>query len=235
MLKSVASVAFVSCVAVAAFGASSAKAQDGRWAGGYAGVHLGYAWGDVDVRDTNGGVLPGPFSYDANGAFGGGTFGFNWRTQGIVLGVEADLGYMDLSGAGIIPSSAPPAHQDITLDGGFYADATVRGGFLVMPSTLVYAKGGFAYFNGEARQKTTNPGYVTHGADGFTGWVAGAGVEHFINPSLSVRAEYLHFDFGSEDGDQTNVGDSTSPPNYKFRNTTDVTADTIKVGVAWHF
>lgn len=233
MFKSVASLAFVSCVAVSAFGASSAEAQDGRWNGGYAGVHLGYAWGDADVRDTTGGVLPGPFSYDPNGAFGGGTVGYNWRMQGIVLGVEADLGYMDLSGAGIIPSSVPTAHQDITLDGGFYADVTVRGGVLVMPSTLVYAKGGFAFFNGEARQKTTNPGFVTHGADGFSGWVAGGGVEHFFAPSVSVKVEYLHFDFGSRDGDQTSVTDD--PIGFVYRNTTDVTADTIKVGVAWHF
>jgi outer membrane immunogenic protein len=235
MVKSVASVAFVSCLAVSAFVASPSKAQDGRWTGGYAGAHLGYAWGDADVRDTNGGVLPGPFSYDPRGAFGGATFGYNWRMQGLVLGVEADLGYMDLSGAGIIPSSNPAAHQDITLDGGFYADATLRGGFLVMPSTLVYAKGGFAFYNGEARQKTTNPGYVTTGTDPFNGFVVGGGVEHFIAPSVSLKIEYLHFDFGSQDGFQTNVGDRSSPIGYKFENKTDVTADTVKVGVAWHF
>jgi outer membrane immunogenic protein len=214
---------------------NSAQAQgpDRPWTGFYAGLHAGYAWGDADVRDTNGGVLPGPFSYDPRGAFGGGTIGYNWRIQGIVVGVEADLGYMDLNGEGRIPSSTPPNFQRITLDGGFYADATLRLGVLLTPSTLVYGKGGFAYFNGEARQKTTKPGYETTGTDAFNGFVIGGGVEHFITSSLSIRAEYLHFDFGSEGGYQTSI---TDPPiGFKYLNKTDVTADAIKFGVAWHF
>jgi outer membrane immunogenic protein len=210
-----------------------AMAQGANWTGLYVGAHAGYAWGDVDVRDTNGGVLPGPFSYDAKGLFGGATAGYNWQLGKVVAGVEADLGYMDLSGSGIIPSSVPTAHQDITLDGGLYGDLTARLGFIPLERTMVYAKGGVAIYGGEARQKTTNPGYVTHGTDMFVGWVAGGGVEHFVTDKISIKAEYLHFDFGHQGGDQTSISDP--PVGFVYRNATEVTADTIKVGVAFHF
>jgi outer membrane immunogenic protein len=203
-----------------------------NWSGFYAGLHGGYASGDVDQRQTTGGMPPGPFSYDASGFFGGGTLGYNWQAGSLVYGLEGDLGYMDLTGAGIIPSSVPTAHQDITLRGGVYGDITARVGFAVDRS-LIYAKGGAAFINGESRQTTTNPGYVTHGTSGFSGWVAGGGVEHFITPKISVKAEYLHFDFGRQGGDQTSISDP--PVGFVYRNTTDVTADTIKVGVAVHF
>ena len=83
---------------------------DDPWNTFYAGAHAGYAWGSVDVTDTTGGVAPGPFSYSPKGAFAGGTAGLNWRLQGILLGVEGDLGYMDLSGSGTAPSSTPPPY-----------------------------------------------------------------------------------------------------------------------------
>jgi outer membrane immunogenic protein len=213
--------------------AAPAAAQEPvKWAGGYAGLNAGHAWGNVDVRDTTGGVTPGPFSYDASGFFGGGTLGYNWQAGNLVYGLEGDLGYMDLTGAGIIPSSVPTAHQDITLRGGVYGDITGRLG-LAWGRSLFYAKGGAAFLAGEATQTTTNPGYVTHGTGNFTGWVAGGGIEHFITPSLSLKAEYLHFDFGSRPGDQTSITDA--PVGYVYRNTTDLTADTVKVGMAWHF
>jgi outer membrane immunogenic protein len=202
------------------------------WTGSYLGAHVGGVWGDVDVRDTNGGVLPGPFKYSASGAFGGGTAGYNWQNGSFVLGVEGDLGYMDLSGSGIIPSSVAGRHQDITLDGGLYGDITGRLGFAYY-RTLFYGKGGFAFYDGEARQKTTNPGYVTHGTDTFSGWVLGGGIEHYIAPGVSLKVEYLHFDFGSEGGDQTSVSDP--PIGYVYRNRTSLTADSVKAGVAYHF
>jgi outer membrane immunogenic protein len=96
------------------------------WTGFDLGAHAGYAWGSVDQRQTTGGMPVGPFSYDVDGAFAGGTAGYNWQAGQLVVGIEGDLGWMDLSGAGRIPSSNPAAHQDITLDAGLYGDITGR-------------------------------------------------------------------------------------------------------------
>lgn len=204
-----------------------------KWTGFYLGAHGGYAWGEVEQRQTTGGMPVGPFKYDTNGAFGGGTVGYNVQMGGIVMGVEGDFGWMDLNGKGRIPSSNPAAHQDITLDGGLYGDITGRLGFAAN-RTLLYGKGGWAWFDGEARQKTTNPGFVTHGTDkAFDGWVAGAGIEHAFAPNITIKVEYLHFDFGHQGGDQTSV---TDPPiGFVYKNTTDLTADLVKAGMNFKF
>lgn len=203
------------------------------WTGFYMGAHAGYAWGDASVTDTTGSVTPGPFGYSPDGFFGGVTAGLNLQVQSLVVGVEGDLGYMDLSGKGVIPSSVPGQHQDITLDGGMYGVIAGRIGY-TFGKTLVYGKGGWAFVDGEAGQKTTNPGYITNPTRGaFSGTVFGGGVEHFFSPTMSVKLEYLHFDFGTKGGDQTSVSDP--PIGFKYENKTDVTADSVKVGIAVHF
>ncbi|RTL64394.1 MAG: porin family protein [Hyphomicrobiales bacterium] len=228
----------LSCVAfaVSLFGAGQAQAQYRErpftWTGFYAGAHLGYAWGHADVSDTTGGVTPGPFGYSPRGAFLGGTAGYNWQFQSLVLGVEGDFGYMNLKGSGVIPSSNPAAHQDLTLDAGLYGVAAGRVG-VAFGSTLLYGKGGFAYFGGKASQTTTNPGYITTPTGAFTGGAYGGGVEHFISSSVSVKLEYLHFNFGSEGGLQTSISDP--PVGYKYLNSTSLNADTVKIGIAAHF
>lgn len=220
--------ALISSVAALALMAIPAAADGYNWSGVYLGAHAGYSWGNVDVTDTNGGVLPGPFSYDASGGFGGGTFGANWQTGPVVFGVEADLGYMDLSGAGIIPSSNPAAHQDITLDGGLYGDVTGRLGFAA-GRALFYGKGGWAYYDGEANQVTTNPGYKPTATGAFDGWVYGGGMEYMINDCLSMKVEYLHFAFGEQGGAQTSVSDP--PVGFVYNNEHQVDADSIKIGL----
>jgi outer membrane immunogenic protein len=201
------------------------------WTGFYAGAHAGGVWGDVDLKDVNGGVAPGPFSFSASGAFGGGTAGYNFQRGNFVFGVEGDIGYMDLSGSRTIPSSDPAKAQNVTLDGGLYGDIGGRLGY-AFAGTLLYAKGGFAFYDGEAKQVTTKPGYKPTATNTFTGWTVGGGVEHYISRAWSVKAEYLHFDFGTEHGAQTSISDA--PIGFVYKNSFDVTADSVKVGLNYH-
>jgi outer membrane immunogenic protein len=209
-------------------------AAAGDWSGAYGGVHAGYAWGQASVTDTNGGVPPGPFPYSVSGAFGGATLGSNLQNGNFVAGIEGDIGFMNLMGAGIVPSSNPAYHQDITLKGGLYGDITGRLGFGA-GQTLFYGKGGFAFYSGQANQVTTKPGYTPTGTGTFTGWTLGGGVEHQVTPTMTVKVEYLHFDFGTQGGYQTNIGDTSSPANFQFMNETSLKADSVKIGLNWHF
>jgi len=214
---------------------TSAFADD--WSGFYLGGHAGYGWGDATSRQDpdDWGDDPkwiGPFPYDLDGAFGGFTAGVNQQMDSIVMGLEADVGYMDISGSRTSESSNPIYHQDHTVDGGLYADFTARLGVAVN-GTLFYGKGGFAVVDGDAAITTTKPGYLTNSSGAFTGWVVGGGVEHKFANGWSVKAEYLHFDFGSQSADQTSI---TDPPiGHVYENWTDVTADTVKLGVNYHF
>jgi len=224
------------CLAFVALGCSSpalAKPVVYNWDGFYVGAHVGGVWGDVNVTDDiTDGVPPGPFGYSINGVFGGGTAGYNLQYENFVIGVEGDLGELNPSGSGIIPSSTPPNHQDTTLDSGLYGDITGRLGVTVYEA-LIYAKGGYAFFDGEARQTTTKPGYATTGTDTFNGWTLGGGVEYLITPNVSIKAEYLHFDFRPEVGFQTSI---TDPPiGHQYHNWTDLTFDSVKAGIAYHF
>lgn len=217
-------------------GATVAKA-DPNWSGFYVGAHAGYAWGDATTHDdpADWGTDPkyiGPFPFDIDGAFGGGTIGYNFRYSSLVFGPEADLGYMDLSGSRTSESSNPIYHQDHSVDGGFYAVLGGRVG-MTFGETLIYGKGGWAYFDGEAAQTTTAPGYVTNGSGALRGWAYGAGIEQAIGGGWSLKAEYLHLDFDTESGNQTSVSDP--PIGHVYENWTDLDADMIKVGVNYRF
>lgn len=204
------------------------------WTGFYVGANAGYARGGVTVVDQNGGVPPGPFKYNTNGGFGGGQLGYNYQFGALVVGVEGDLSYLANSGSGIIGSAAADHHQNLTLGNGALGDVTGRLGYAAGP-VLFYGKVGLAWFSGKATQATTNPGYVPTGTGQFSGWVAGAGVEYMLMPNLSLKAEYLHYDFGDRQGFQTNVGDLSSPIGFKFGNRSAPKFDTVKAGVNYHF
>ncbi len=153
-----------------------------------------------------------------------------------MFGIEGDLGYMDLSGSGATASAHERQQQNLKIDAGLYGDITGRLGVLVTPATLIYGKGGFAFYDGAAAQTTTNPGYSSQATDTFTGWTAGGGIEYLITPNISIKAEYLHFGFGEQDGSHTAlVDDSPTPKGYVFQNHTKLDADSVKVGVAYHF
>ena len=203
------------------------------WSGFYVGARAGGMWGHEDVTDDiTDGVPPGPFSWKPHGFIGGGSAGYNLQFDHIVVGVEGDLGVIDPNGRGFVPSSTPPFHQDLTLQTGLYGDVTGRVGLAFGPA-LVYGKGGWAFFDGEARQTTTKPGYVTNGTDTFEGWTLGGGVEYLVTRSISLKVEYQHFDFRPEVGDQTSTGDP--PIGHVYHNWTDLTMDSVIVGVNYKF
>jgi outer membrane immunogenic protein len=205
-----------------------------NWTGFYVGAHAGYAAGRAVVTDTNGGVKPGPFAYSPDGGFGGAQFGYNRQFSSFLIGIEADVAYLGTSGKGVIGSANAASHQDLTLSGGFLGDITGRVGY-AFDRFLVYGKGGYAYFDGSAKQQTTNPGYVATGTGAFNGYAVGGGVEYALTQNVSLKAEYLHYDFGTRGGYQTNVGDKTSPLGYQFKNETSLRFDTVKIGANYRF
>lgn len=205
-----------------------------NWTGFYVGAHGGYATGQASVRDTNGGVNPGPFGYTPSGGFGGAQLGYNYQFSRFVVGIEADLGYMGATGKGVIGSANAAAHQDLTLSGGFYGDVTGRLG-VTLGNALFYGKGGYAYFDTRAKQQTTNPGYTPTGTGAYDGYVVGGGIEYGLTSNVTIKAEYLHYDLGSQGGYQTNVGDKSSPIGYRFLNETSLRFDTFKIGANYRF
>ncbi|MCS0493809.1 porin family protein [Ancylobacter sp. MQZ15Z-1] len=118
------------------------------------------------------------WSPDTDGFIGGIQAGYNWQGAGpLVLGIETDLQYSN------VESSV------FTLD--YFGTIRARAGF-AMDQFLVYGTGGFAYGSGTYEVgglKDDN----TH-----TGWALGFGGEYALSNNITLRAEYLYLDMGSE-------------------------------------
>jgi outer membrane immunogenic protein len=192
------------------------------WAGWYLGASVGGAFGHDRILDV--GELAGTrYSNNPSGVFGGGQIGFNFQSGQFVWGIEADLGGMGLSKTTGEPGA--PTILFTTIKSGFYGDVTGRLGIAAWDRTLLYVKGGYAFYDGKITQ--TDVGEATFGKSSHSGWTIGGGVEQMFSPGWSWKLEYLHFDFGRFN----NVNPVDLPDVY--RNT--FTVDTVKAGINYHF
>jgi outer membrane immunogenic protein len=158
------------------------------WSGWYAGLNLGYQWGDITNNPTS-----------PSGLLGGAQVGFNWQNGGFVLGVETDL---QLSGAD--DTFAPWKFSNPWF-------GTLRGRLgYAMNNILIYGTGGFAY--GDV---TGNFGGLdeTHT---LTGWTIGAGMEVGFTPRWSAKAEYLYMDLGDRGYTVTGVNNGFETNILRF-------------------
>lgn len=182
-------------------------------------------WANDEVSPViaDGGTFPRTNELNATGVFGGGTVGYNYQTGAFVIGIESDFGGMGLSRS---RRDFGGGTEIDTINNGFYADVTGRLGYAVN-NLLIYAKGGWAYYDGEAHTTTALPGFTTHNTNnGFDGWTLGGGFEYLIAPSWTLKLEYLHFDLGSLNSSITRNSDG-----FVFPYKNDLTANSIKVGI----
>jgi outer membrane immunogenic protein len=116
------------------------------------------------------------------------------------------------------------------IQSGFYGDVTGRLGYSFDP-VLVYAKGGFAFFEGDAFVDNhlgacgPSAGFTSRAkTSGFAGSTIGGGLEYRYDPEWSVKVEYQHFDFGKR---TATLHTTCGVEPY----TNGLTADTVSVGV----
>ena len=224
------------------------------WTGFYGGFHLGAAWTDIGLQRN--------VFYDGYGAtavpvndmigaagFGGGQFGYNWQfpSSNFVLGVEVDLdgiGGNNERGATAVTYDPQGAINSVlgvrvTENGGFAGDFTGRLGY-TWANWMLYAKGGFAWFNPNLQGTATiwdrngvNTLSASNGSD-LTGWTVGAGLEWMLNPRWSVKAEYLYYDFGVNNNSwNVNTAIGNFENNWRWFNN-DLTVSTVKLGLNYH-
>jgi outer membrane immunogenic protein len=250
--KPLLSVAAIAMVA----GAGSALAAPplpNLWGGFYVGGNVGYSWGnsslkyyDYEAASYTG--IPDPISGSGSldGAIGGFQAGYNWQNQNWVWGVEADFQF---SGEQATHSFSNPYTYDCegtcsaTLSGSLtskiesFGTLRARGGFLVNPTTWIYATGGLAFGRVNASGHFSDnyeEGYSWSFSKSATnvGWVLGAGIEAFIPNSTdwTWKVEYLYVDLGSLSG--TGYDSDFQGPYYWNANFTD---NIIRVGVNYHW
>jgi outer membrane immunogenic protein len=150
------------------------------WTGFYVGAHAGGAFGDTIEFSVPGASVENDVD---NTWLAGVHVGYNWQTaRNFVLGIEGSLGVLG-------------EDRGVEFDGedlGELSDdwlASIRGrvGY-ASGATLLYGTGGIAFLSGDHEPFD----------DTFTGWVAGAGVEHKFRDNLSFGVEGLYYSFEDE-------------------------------------
>lgn len=180
------------------------------WAGGYAGVNLGYAgdkaqhrfgiWkeGPGDPYD----LARGSLDITSSGFVGGAQLGWNFQNGSMVYGIEGDVQGSNVKGETSVGLSSDyyGANGDAVIGTKLknYATLRARVGAAVTDRFLVYGTAGVASGKTET--------YIHASANGEsvgesirktkTGWTAGLGAEYAVTDRITVKSEYLYTDLG---------------------------------------
>lgn len=198
-----------------------------NWTGFYAGLNIGYSWGNSDTdaaffNNTTGALLFAANSdFHLNGVIGGGQIGYNWQWSNFVLGVEADIqasgqkgdttflcpGTVCNLGLTALPAgSAPVGVGSFNQKLDWFGTLRARAGVTVTPTILAYVTGGLAY--GHVETDGTLTGFTGGGvatSSAFssdktkTGWTVGGGIEGRLTGNWTGKVEYLYMDLGTVD------------------------------------
>ena len=210
--------AVAAAVAAMAAGSASASAED--WQGFYVGAHAGYTDGEADSPYGN---VGGPYVFtdqdapDVSGAIYGIQGGYNWELgSSWVVGLEAQAGWGDREGD---DNGTGGDVNGVEINNEYSVRA--RAGYLITPSWLLYATGGWVSMDVDATAPTT--GAVNESVDG---WTYGLGTEVRFGPHWSGFVEARH-----DDLDQTRF----SFPADGYDEGITPETDSIRVGVNYRF
>ena len=197
------------------------------WTGFYAGVNGGYGFGDSKLKDVTFGA-DARDGFDAwaskeekfakwadkrsDGFTGGAQVGYNYQMGSVVLGVEADFSYANLSakrsGVNAEKETAPGWRSGNSVMAGstlnWFGTVRPRIGFVATGRMMVFATAGLAYGNVRNTVQFTDTlngqvdgNYVGKQSKIRAGWTIGAGAEYALTDSVVLKGEYGYVDFGA--------------------------------------
>jgi outer membrane immunogenic protein len=147
------------------------------WNGCYAGLQTG----GIVLGGTGGGA--------GVGALAGGQLGCDYESDLVVLGLEGEVAWSNLSAQkdSVNPGSSSLANTKNPWD----ADIAVRTGFLFRNDVMTYLKIGLAF--GSFNFNSVSSGFLgtttTTGTTTMTGILIGPGLEYMISPQWFARTE----------------------------------------------
>jgi len=167
--------------------AGSARATD--WTGGYLGVTMGYA----DANDAwDEGGAPGDPALSPEGGNFSVYAGYGVDLTGLVLGLEGDLSFPDLS-----DNATCDVLFECTFDVELMTSLRARAGVALGP-VLLYGTAGVAL--GYIATDTDELGGVS-ASKTLSGYTVGVGSEIQLVDTLRLGIEYRHSDYGNTDVD----------------------------------
>jgi outer membrane immunogenic protein len=187
---------FLAALSILGFMGTSSQAADfvqpvDDWSGLYLGGHAGYVFGDVDADGDDA---------DIEGFLGGALAGYNFQSDNLVFGIEADFGIGDVDGEDF--DNADLSYE-LKLNG------HLRGRLgMDMDMFMPFIAAGLA----GGKFEVTEQGASSGDDKTLWGFTVGGGVDVKASESVVIRVEYLYDDFGSENFDVysgVNVGFDT--------------------------
>jgi outer membrane immunogenic protein len=193
------------------------RAAPYNWSGCYVGGYGGWAtantWTSTDIGSIGQGgtfrlynsVGANPWSYSENSSFlGGGTVGCNWQPwvgSGLVLGLEGEAGYFQLSASALEPNSVDVIGSSKIGSG--YGLIAGRLGW-AFDRLLVYGKLGVAFYDTTAAVTDSHGGpgpfgdtVAATGSKSQSPFTVGGGLEYAMWDHWTGKAEYMFVDGGS--------------------------------------
>lgn len=174
------------------------------WAGGYAGVHLGYGWGRTKVTELDGYSFSSSgdteFKFNSNGFLGGVHAGYNWQSDRLVYGVELDFTAADINNT-VANSMIPGSDESFSTKIDWFSTARARLGYSI-DRFLPFVTGGVAFGHVRSSYDDNDEGQDNHAIadDVVAGWTVGAGAQYALTDNWSLRAEYLYVDLKDSQG-----------------------------------
>jgi outer membrane immunogenic protein len=190
------------------------------WTGCYIGGNVGWANVSTHFDDS---VLGDDGRLSRSGFAGGGQFGCDYQfASNWVFGVQ---GMID--GADISRSRLSIIDEDFTLhsDVRWFATITARLGYLVTPSFLFYAKGGWGTVKERFSVTDTVDGFAFRSVDrNSSGGDVGVGFEYMFTPNWTFWVEWDHIFL---DRSSINFEDRVDNIHRDF--------DKVLFGINWRF
>lgn len=152
------------------YSAPAAAGSYYNWAGPYAGINLGYEWGDVSNSSTK-----------PNGIEGGFQGGYNWQNGQFVFGGEADLQV----------TGADDTFAPYKFSNPWFGTLRGRAG-MAWNNILVFGTAGLAFGSLKAESGLLSESKTS------LGWTAGVGAEVGLNQAWSAKIEYLYIDLANQ-------------------------------------
>jgi len=241
------------------FALGSAKAAD-DFKGFYVGVNAGGAFGRPIV-DTSPAFSPTGYfaatstpaitkasnqTIDMNGFTAGGTAGYNFQFESVVVGLEADYGSMNLSGSTTVTQAYPccaPTTFTVTQTAKTSWVFTLRPRVgVVFGRFLLYGTAGAAITNVKYTGLFTDTFANAHESAAIDetrpGWAAGGGGEYHLSHHLSIKGEYLWTDFGVASIPTSGLTAFTPPISFTsniFTHTVNMRAPLLRAGLNFRF
>lgn len=186
------------------------------WQGAYVGIAGGYAFARSSTSDggtvianppygafscgpaLTGNYCGAPFLLDTDGTVGSLLASLNWQWGRVVAGFEADVSSLDVGATKTL--LRPFNDRDfLSVHYDWSASVTARLGYAIGES-LIYAKGGVAVVNVRTIAADIDrvggkfgiyPGSLATSSGVIPGLTLGGGIEHALNRSFVIRAEYM--------------------------------------------